>query len=452
MLEKILFKTVELWVVLVLALVGVVITLTYGWAVYHQARGEAGLGIFGRVALHLAALPERAITAAKMEDPYLASENRFPGQSGFKFSYPPNTRPDSPFVLVSRHDADRELGVSELWDLNTQKRVAIQTWNVDPVWAAVGRTSDLENFPVDKRNSRYAPYHTLLTADGRMISEYDTPLIEADACGAIKVLNKRYIFHHSIEQDADGNLWVPATLEPKTVDLGDDRFLDDGLVEISPSGKLLFEKSVSQILMDNGLGYWLTGGNDFIVNDDPIHLNDIQPVLQDGPYYKKGDVFVSLRHLSLVMLYRPSTNKIIWYTYGHTSHQHDVDILSDHEIAVFDNNTSMRKGIRVVDGNNEYLVYDFETGKFTQRFGAALRAEEVRTPTDGRSELLPDGTLFVEESEFGRLLNLTPDGKVNWSYVNRDKHGDLIKLTWSRIIPRDLAEKFLSARKEAVCE
>ena len=44
---------------------------------------------------------------------------------------------------------------------------------------------------------------------------------------------------------------------------------------------------------------------------DPTHLNDIQPVLKDGPYFKKGDLFLSLKFLSMVILYRPETNKII---------------------------------------------------------------------------------------------------------------------------------------------
>ena len=46
--------------------------------------------------------------------------------------------------------------------------------------------------------------------------------------------------------------------------------------------------------------------------DDGLHLNDIQPALTDSPYWKKGDLFLSLRHKSLILLYRPSTGKIIW--------------------------------------------------------------------------------------------------------------------------------------------
>ena len=68
----------------------------------------------------------------------------------------------------------------------------------------------------------------------------------------------------------------------------------------------------SKIFIDNGLEYLLFSVGDRYFDKDPIHLNDIQPVDFDGEYWKKGDVFLSLRHQSMVLLYRPSTNKIIW--------------------------------------------------------------------------------------------------------------------------------------------
>ena len=49
---------------------------------------------------------------------------------------------------------------------------------------------------------------------------------------------------------------------------------------------------------------------------DPIHLNDIQPVNFNGDYWEKGDVFLSLRNQSMIVLYRPSTNQIVWKTQG----------------------------------------------------------------------------------------------------------------------------------------
>ena len=65
---------------------------------------------------------------------------------------------------------------------------------------------------------------------------------------------------------------------------------------------------------------------------------------KDGPYWRKGDLFLSLRSPSTVMLYRPATNKVIWRKDGPWSKQHDVDILDDHRISIFNNNGRETRG------------------------------------------------------------------------------------------------------------
>ena len=105
--------------------------------------------------------------------------------------------------------------------------------------------------------------------------------------------------------------------------------------KVSPSGKLLFRHSVAQILIRHGYTNWLfTMG---MYQADPMHLNDIEPVLDDGPYWKKGDLFLSLRNVSAVLLYRPSTDQIVWIKRGPWIGQHDVDVLDDHRIGIYDN-------------------------------------------------------------------------------------------------------------------
>lgn len=58
-----------------------------------------------------------------------------------------------------------------------------------------------------------------------------------------------------------------------------------------PSGEILWQTSLTQILLDHGMEYAVFTAGDY--RPDPIHLNDIEPVLTDGPYWKKGDLFLS---------------------------------------------------------------------------------------------------------------------------------------------------------------
>ena len=49
------------------------------------------------------------------------------------------------------------------------------------------------------------------------------------------------------------------------------------------------------------------------MSGEPIHLNDIEPVLKDGKFWKKGDLFLSSRSQSAIIHYRPKLNKVVNY-------------------------------------------------------------------------------------------------------------------------------------------
>ena len=131
------------------------------------------------------------------------------------------------------------------------------------------------------------------------------------------------------------------------------------------NSKIIFSKSVSEILIEHGLIHRIFSQQSF--KSDPIHLNDIQPVLKDGPYFKKGDLFLSSRNLSMIILYRPETNKIIKIIEGGFLNQHDVDILDDKTISIYNNNVLLNsKNGRSVT-NNEIVIYHFDTNTFSKK-------------------------------------------------------------------------------------
>jgi hypothetical protein len=155
---------------------------------------------------------------------------------------------------------------------------------------------------------------------------------------------------------------------------------------------------------------------------------------------KKGDVFLSLRHQSMILLYRPSTNKIIWEGTGPFFHQHDVDILDNHRISIFNNNSKNFVDGDIVDGHNEVIVYDFKTDTYSSYLKDSLIKNDVRTITEGRSEIHPNGELFIEETNYGRTLFFNSDGSLRWTHVNRAENGNIYTVGWSRILytPEDI--------------
>jgi hypothetical protein len=184
---------------------------------------------------------------------------------------------------------------------------------------------------------------------------------------------------------------------------------------------------------------------------DPIHLNDIQPVLADGKHWRRGDLWLSLRNQSMVLLYRPSTDKVLWHRSGPWLHQHDVNVLDDHRISVFDNH-AMTVGVSdwVVRGSNRLLVADLDTGEVSSPWQSGFERLEIRTATAGRGEAV-GAEAFVEESEFGRLVQFTADGTIVWQYINRARDGKVYLLNWSRLVPRDLGDRAAAALRARRC-
>jgi hypothetical protein len=434
---------IELWVLCLAGFLALLLAIGTGVLVRQELVGSVKLGVISRAALFLAEIPMNLKILRLSESFDLRSlEQRFPNISGFQGK----PLEEETYLLLSKYDGDTERSVVELVDLRSFE--VKKTWRPDmnQINALVDTSRpEFKYLKRDKNAKRYLIMHPFLTEDGGLIFQYDSPLVKIDKNSQLIWQNQEDAFHHSIEQDHEGNFWVPIHAYPYKVDkryvgLEDGNYLDDAITKVSADGEILFQKSVSNILIEHNLKSLLFNvGNNF--NTDPIHLNDIQPVLTDGPHWKRGDVFLSMRHQLMIILYRPSTNKIIWMGgLGHISAHHDVDILDDHRISIFSNNARELFDGEKVDGNNEVVIYDFKTDSYSKYLNESLVQNDVRTRTEGRSQILDNGDLFIEEQNYGRLLYYNKDASIQWQYVNRADDENVYFLNWSRILykPEDI--------------
>lgn len=439
MLERLLLKKVEVWVVGLLATAAVLGLVAISVVVRVTTEGDERFGRLGETAVEISRLPEnlrraiRLVTEGAKAD-LAVSEPRFEGQAGFTFAVPPGTDPSAGYLVLSRYDGDRSRSVVELVDLGAQRMV--HRWEPDfsAVNARSGLRSRLTNLARDNAPARARAMHPLLTLQGDLIFQNMSPLVKLGPCGDLLWIVDR-LFHHSIEAHPEGGYLASTFLEPQTVPGVSSRFKEDAIVHVADDGRVLYEKSVARLLIENGLSH-LIYGLDFY-SDDPLHLNDVQYVPVDGPYFRKGDLFLSLRNVSAIVLYRPATNKVIWLKQGPWVNQHDVDVLDDHRIAVFNNNRFNQVDRSLVHGANDVVVYDFARDAASSPYRDDLERLEVRTISEGRSEILADGDLVVEESDYGRVLRLRRDGGVAWSYVNRASDGRVYLLNWTRYVDAD---------------
>ena len=253
-----------------------------------------------------------------------------------------------------------------------------------------------------------------------------------DACSNV-VWRQPLYAHHSYERGADGNFWSPWRLAPKTTfPHAPPGFVEDGFINFSPAGEVLSRVALSGAMIRAGHRHLLYGVAAYS-HGAPFHMNDVEPVLQDGPFWRRGDLFVSLRNSSVVLLYRPATDAVLWLQAGPWLHQHDVDVVSDREISVYSNNSFPgQDGNRQVLGANEVYVHDFATGETRSPWREAMRRHDVRTRRRGGATLFGDGGVMLEEADQGRVLMLSPDGEEVWSYVNRASDGFVKQIPASR--------------------
>ena len=379
--------------------------------------------------------------------------DRFPGHTGFVGD--PND--EEGYLLLSRADGNTGKGIVELIDLRTFE--VQHTWIPDLVaivdeWNE--RAQELSDSPQFIEPYELV-YHPMMVSNGLVFNAAYSTMRKVDNCSRLVWQNTpapHDTYHHSIEVDIDGHIWSLGEherLHPAVKDgLAGKPFTDNRIIKLNSDGEVLFTKSIADILRENDLEYLLWGIKQSTYSIDWVHSNDLQPAHSDTKYWKKGDVLISIHTASLVLLYRPSTNQLIWHSLGYTNAQHDTDFIDDSKISIFDNNTAFKVqkprfpiNDRVVDetvwsdGHSQVIVYDFATQKYSSYFDEALSVHEVRTPSQGRSEILPNGELFVEETDSGRTLYFNADGSLRWSHVNRAEDGNVYIVAWSRMLYRD---------------
>ena len=97
-------------------------------------------------------------------------------------------------------------------------------------------------------------------------------------------------------------------------------------------------------------------------------------------------------------------------------------------------NNSQNIYSKKIKRNNNILIYDFTRDVVLNKYENLFEKYNVKTPTQGLSEITKDGSVFIEESDYGRLLKFNKDKKLVFEYINRASNNKLYPLKWFRII------------------
>jgi len=437
------FRPVPLWLLVLVGWLAVVLTIAFGATVLRPPSNPP----LRAAVLAVADLPDligRTLHRAR-EVPHPYAEHRLPRQPEGLWRNPAFTDPG--YILLTAFDERLKRPVVRLMRLGDGAVIRQYAPDIDAVNRRSTFRSDLTDLKRDRNVTLNLMMHPLLMPDGGLITHDSSPLARFDACGRLAWMIDG-IFHHSVERDADGNIWASFRLpHAKIPDVGP-QFADEGFMEVTPGGKQLFVARIADVLDANGLGgLWRSHP----YTDDPVHLNDVQPILATGPYWRKGDLLLSLRNLSTLLLYRPATGEVLWHKTGPWAMQHDVSVIDDHRISVFDNHWRVAAPEGEVDGTNRVAVYDFATGQVTFPMDKVMTALNIRTHAQGRATPLPGGDFMIEETERGRVLRAGPDGTVRWLYTSATPDRQRLQLRWSRYIDPQTEQSAISQAQGAKC-
>ena len=363
------------------------------------------------------------------------------------------SREDTGYLLFSGLDKALKKSIIQL--IRISDGAILGQWTPD--WFTINeKISSKKWAPKSNTNTKRAT-HPLLLDDGDVIFNTGDALVRIGPCSSTPIWILDEMIHHSIEKEINGNIWVPSVT---TGGFPYNKFLntklrDDALSLVSTDGKIIERRSFSEILIRNGFEALLLGTSGFRLNEDPIHINQIQIAPQPSKYWNRGDLLISAKHLSTVFLYRPSTDRILWHKTGPWLNQHSVELVDSHRISIFNNNVMAAApnnyALMQKTGINKFMIYDFDTEVVSEPFASLLETAAPKTITEGRARLLDDGGLFVEETNNGRQLRFTPENLL-WSRVNDFDSERIGVVSWSRYLTAKEAAPALAALSPTKCK
>lgn len=281
----------------------------------------------------------------------------------------------------------------------------------------------VNTFPIDYAKvkeggtpSEFAHIATVLPDGSVLVVWDDAPgMARLDACGEPIWAKTDRIYHHSLERGVDG-YWTWATdnwygaedqdmirFDPLTGEVMEKINLIDDVIEKSPENRL--EMTIPD-------GYRYKRDSQSGEQKDVFHPNDVEELLPEMaaafPEFDAGDLLVSLRNINALAVIGRKTGEVKWIAYGPWRDQHDADFQPDGTITVFSNNTDRF--------HSQIIEVDPKTTARRDLFaGTGLSFDSFIM---GKHEHLPNGNWMITPTIQGRILEVTPEGRIVREYNN----------------------------------
>ncbi|HEX7252211.1 MAG TPA: arylsulfotransferase family protein [Thermoanaerobaculia bacterium] len=287
----------------------------------------------------------------------------------------------------------------------------VRTWTADAARAFPGISAH------QKRHSGFLR-RVHLFSDGSILALFDDlGLVHLDADSQVLWAFAERT-HHDLFVDGQGEIWVISRqLNPAPELKREKPIWEDFILKLSPEGKLLQRLSVLQCFLHSAYAPLLANPSPML--HDILHTNSIRVL--DGslagrsPLFRRGNLLISLKALNTVAVVDPEAKTVVWALTGQWYAQHSARLLASGNLLLFDNLGLMRPASRIL-----------EIAPFSQKvvwsFGGSA-GEEMLSETSGFVDRLSNGNTLITESNMGRVLEVTPDRRIVWEFVNPNRVG-----------------------------
>jgi len=260
--------------------------------------------------------------------------------------------------------------------------------------------------------------HAQVLPDGRLLAVYEgLGMVELDPSSRV-LWSYRGGTHHDFEVNADGTIDVLERewhIVPRV--RTDVPVFEDFLTTLSADGTPVRRLSLIAAFARSPWAGIL--GRVPRTRTDIFHTNSVERLdggpEESDPAFRRGNLLISLRELSLIAVVDPQRQAVVWAKRGAWRRQHQLTMLANGRLLLFDNGGAGKGRSRVieVDRNDGTIAWEYRG--------------EPEAPLDSKTlgavQRLPNGNLLVTDSHQGRALEVTPQKRVVWEFHNPHRAG-----------------------------
>jgi len=300
-----------------------------------------------------------------------------------------------------------------------------------------------------------------ITPRGEVIFNYEyCGTVKLDQCGA-QMWQISLPTHHSLVPAEAGGYWIlgretwlasqyPDRFPPFSTPGTEELMLEDTILRVTEEGEILEEFSIPELMRQNGLEALLTAtGDSFglkkVGRKELVHANKVtelsSAVADAYPMFAAGDLAISMRELNLVMIIDPVTKKVKWNQTGPWLRQHDPEFRPDGKLSIFNNNVYRaayvnEQTVLSTPFTTNIMTIDPVTRETEVVFGERP-GQEMLSVIRGQHELRENGNIVIIEFDAGRVLEVDPEGRIVWEYVNEYDDNFVGEITNAAVVPAD---------------